>query len=275
MSLPDIIFALLVQSANPGATRYSVEPADYCMIAFPPYTCAVRTNYSTFYNGWIHQERRETALIRYQTIVRELDAAARELLCIDGNDRPIESCEPYRGLYGFSVPRYWSLVTLETAGAAIGLIESGYREDVQVGRGKNGKPSDDGGEGRGSGGEACFIQAHPSTAWRFADGPDASTLEAARNGSTEAREAVAATLLGRAPERLRACWRVGLRMLIHSRSYCQWWLGANDVRQDGDFAMFSMYGTGTSCVSTNEGKTMTRVRQFRSFYEQARAALSK
>ncbi len=257
MNAAEIVFTLLAAHGSPGATKFSIEVSPECA------TCKL----STFYAAPVQQERRESALVRYREISSALVIAARQLLCLDEHDKKIAECVPYAGLYGIGGARYWSTLTLSTAGAAIGLIESGYREDVQVGRGKSGKPSDDGGEGRGPSGEACFVQAHPQSAWRFADGPDATTLERAGNGDPSAREAVVQTMLGRSPEALQACWRTGLRMLIHSRAYCQWWLGANEqAKADGDFAMFSMYGTGNSCVSGNEGKTAIRTRQFRAFY---------
>jgi len=268
MLTKELVLALLTTHSSAGATKFSVESADYCMRAFPPASCTVPTKHSSFYNGWVHQERLETALARYEKIVEALDDVAKELLCRDDSGRD-EDCVPYVGEYDFGGPRYWSLLSLETAGAAVGLLESGYREDVQVGRGRSGKPSDDGGEGRGPANEACFIQAHPKEAWRFASGPDPVTLARAELGDAEAQEAVMQTMLGREPEKLRECWRVGLKMLIHSRAYCQWWLGANKVKADGDFAMFSMYGTGNSCTSGNGGKTALRVAQFRSFYGEA------
>ena len=67
------------------------------------------------------------------------------------------------------------------------------------------------------------------------------------------------SLLGTDEESLKRCWRTGLRMLIRARAYCAW--AAPDT--EWDYATVALFGSGTSCTSPNNGKTMVRVRYFR------------
>jgi hypothetical protein len=123
---------------------------------------------------------------------------------------------------------------------AVAVIESGLREDVQVGRGSAKKASDDGGRGRGPGREACLLQIHPVIYQRFTQSP----LEG---------------LLGRNPQALRECFRTGMRMLINARAYC----AGQAPKVPWDWATTAMYVSGTSCSSSNEGKTAARTHLFR------------
>jgi hypothetical protein len=257
-----LLLALLVQHAPPGQTALSVELARECTRAA---TCE-DARWSNFYSGWVRRESAEAGAKRYQVIATALVETARELLCRDANDVAIPDCKIAKGALDPQSRRArWDVTTLSVAGAAVAMLESGYREDVQVGRGSARKPSEDGGRGRGPGGEGCLIQAHPLSAWRFSDA-DAELREKAEKGDRAARVAIVETLLGSDPDALKRCWRTGLRMLIHSRAHCAW--AAPDT--DWDFATYSMYGTGTSCTSPNDGKTTMRTRLFRSLLSEAR-----
>ena len=72
-------------------------------------------------------------------------------------------------------------------------------------------------------------------------------------------------------ESLKRCWRTGLRMLVHARAYCAW----ASPTTEWDFAMFALYGTGTSCTSVNDGKTTMRTRLFRQLLAEARQKAKK
>jgi hypothetical protein len=255
--IPQTLLTVLMAHGSPGETAFSVESAAYCMRAFPPITCAVPTRYSSFYGGWVHKERRETAEKRLELAARTLISEAQQLLCVAGDGTKLEGCTPYPGVVA-GKRRRWNVENLTAMGAAVAQLESGFREDVMVGRGWARKPSDDGGRGRGPSGEGCLMQIHPSVAWRFADiSPE--LYARAKAGDREAREAVVQSLLGADEYSLRRCWRTGLRMLIRSRAHCDWAAPG----EPWDSATVSMFGTGTSCVSANNGKTGLRVRMFR------------
>ncbi len=263
---PEILTAILMMHGSPGQTAFSVESADYCMRAFPPANCTEKTVWSEFYGGWVHKERRETAEKRIALASKTLIEEAQQLLCIAGDGTKLSSCEPYPGVINGKLRR-WNVDTLAGLGSAVAQLESGYREDVMVGRGWAKKPSDDGGRGRGPGWEGCLMQIHPSVAWRFADAEPLVRLRASR-GDKAAREEIVQSLLGADEESLRHCWRTGLRMLIRSRAHCDW----AAPKEPWDSATISMFGTGTSCTSPNNGKTNLRVRFFRTVIEEVNQA---
>jgi hypothetical protein len=221
--------------------------------------------WSDFYGTWVRKESAATAEKRYELAAKTLVAEARQLLCVAGDGTKLEGCKPYPGAVTKAGKRVWSVTTLAMLMAAVATYESGWREDVFTGRGSARKPSNDGGRGRGGGGESCAAQIHPSSAWRFADA-DEKLRARAEAGDSDAREAVAQTLLGADEESLRRCWRTGLRMLIHARRVCSW----KAPKTAYDFATVSLFGTGNSCVSPNNGKTMLRVRLFRAMVAEAR-----
>lgn len=255
------LFALLVQHAPPGNTAFSVEVANDCSSS----NICEGARWSDFYSAWIRKESAERGAERYSSIAGALVDTARELLCQNPDNTTMSGCSPAQGALEGKKKLRWDVMTLSVAGAAVAMLESGFREDVQVGRGSAKKPSTDGGRGRGPGGEGCLVQAHPRSAWRFAD-TDPELRERAEAGDREAREAIVASLLGTDEEALKRCWRTGLRMLVHARAYCAW----ASPTTEWDFAMFSLYGTGTSCTSPNDGKTMLRTRLFRSLLGEAR-----
>jgi hypothetical protein len=251
-----VLFSLLVTHTPPGYTKFSLEVAADCSASAEECPEAV---YSDYYKSWVRKESAEGGKERYQLIANAFVDAAQEVLCVGMAD----GCVPYPGAKIGTAT--WSVYGLVIASAAVATFESGFREDVMVGRGRSGKPSKDGGEGRGPGNEACLMQVHPSTAWRFADAPE-DLYKRAKNGDSQAREQIAQSLLGGESEQLKACFKTGMRMLLRSRKHCAW--AAPDTHWD--FAMYSMYGTGNSCTSINDGKTMMRTRMFRNLFNEAR-----
>ncbi len=255
------LFALLVQHAPPGNTAFSVEVVNDCNSA----QVCEGARWSDFYSAWIRKETPETGAERYSSIAGALVETARELLCRNPDNSVMASCVPAEGALENKKKPRWDVLTLSVAGAAVAMLESGFREDVQVGRGSAKKPSTDGGRGRGPGGEGCLVQAHPLSAWRWADS-DPELKDRASAGDRAAREEIIESLLGTDHEALKRCWRTGLRMLVHARAYCAW----ASPKTEWDFAMFALYGTGTSCTSVNDGKTTMRTRLFRQLLAEAR-----
>lgn len=262
-----LLFALLVQHAPPGQTAFSVEVASDCV---KKETCD-DARWSDFYSAWVRKESAEQGAKRYRVIAEALVDSARELLCRGSDDAALPDCVVAKGVLDPQTKRArWDVTSLSVAAAAVAMLESGYREDVQVGRGSARKPSKDGGRGRGPGGEGCLIQAHPLSAWRFSDA-DAELKKKAEKGDRSARQAIVESLLGADRDSLKRCWRTGMRMLIHSRAYCAW--AAPET--DWDWATYAMYGTGTSCTSPNDGKTAMRTRLFRTILTEARERAPK
>jgi hypothetical protein len=254
-----LLLQTLLTVAPPGHSKYSVAPVncrgDDCE----------GFRWSSFYAAPVRQETPADGVIRYEAIVdAAVDAAAIEL-CRDaeGNKRP--DCRPDPDFRGD-----WTMRSALALMFGAAIPESGLREDVQNGRGQSKRPDDVGGEGRGPGGEVCFMQIHPATAWRFV--PDLSPKERAAVAATAAtREALARTLLGGDPDALVRCFRTGLRMLARAAAHCDWEdrRRAADERRRGinvdfvrprDWATYSMYGTGQSCIADNHGKTTKRAK---------------
>lgn len=262
--LPVVLLSLLTSHTSPGRSIWSVEPAD-CAPALEVCEGARR---SSFYAGaWVRQESEARALDRYREALEALDRATSRLLCEDDAGK-IADCKPLIRSTDKSGRRVWTRLGLETLAVAVAVQESGFREDVEVGRGRAKAPSDDGGRGRGPGGEVCLIQAHPAQLWRHLE---ESELRARAANDPAAREALALTLLGSDPAALERCWTVGLLMLDHSRRYCAW----SAPRVDWDWSTVSYYGTGSSCDAVNLGKTLARVHLFRKLYGEAKAQRSR
>lgn len=230
MTIKVALHALLMATAPPGKTFFSVEKASDCSTDAAECEGARR---SSFYGTWVRQESEATGAKRYELIGEALDAAVHNALCVrwDGSRGCNEN---------------WSIVGMTGLVVAIGTYESGWREDVQVGRGKNGKPSDDGGQGRGPGGERCFMQIHPTV--RDDD-----------------------RLLGTGRDALERCFAQAISMLIHARRYCEW----KAPKVDPLWATVSMYGTGSSCNSVNHGKTALRVNLARKMIAQLRGTVKR
>jgi hypothetical protein len=235
VSLTSTLLSVLLLQTSPGGTSFSVEVARDCAAAE---TCP-DARWSSFYGTWVRRESKSTAEVRYGEIVRAAVDAAEDLLCVDEQETPRSGCTPYPGAMGKRGLR-WTRTELATFTTAVAVIESGLREDVQVGRGSAKKASDDGGRGRGPGREACLLQIHPTIYQRFTDRP----LDG---------------LLGRDEGALRECFRTGMRMLINARAYC----AAQAPRVPWDWATTAMYTSGTSCSTANAGKTGARTHLYR------------
>lgn len=245
MSLTSALLSVLLSQTAPGGSPFSVEVAGDCRDA----QACQDARWSSFYGTWVRQESRESAKSRYAEIVLAAVQAADELLCVSGDDEPLAGCVPYPGVRSRRGLR-WEREELSAMSLSVAIIESGLREDVQVGRGSARKPSDDGGRGRGPGREACLLQIHPTIAQRFADVP-------------------LVRLLGRDEESLRQCFLTGMRMLIRARAFC----AGQAPRAPWDWATMAMYGTGNSCTSANQGKTGIRANLYRRMIVQVRAKI--
>jgi hypothetical protein len=110
------------------------------------------------------------------------------------------------------------------------------REDVEFGRGANKKASDDNGRGRGPGMEACLMQILPSMAMSYG-GPNA--------------------LLGDSEEALRLCFRAGIAQLRYAYTTCSYKY-KSDFYPEPLWMAISKYVSGSTCISSNNGKTEAR-----------------
>lgn len=217
----DALLAVIQTHVQAGGTGFSVEP------------CPAGV-YSSFYKTTVCRESYNHALVRYREVSTAMVTVANEFFCRSGAGAPLERCVVDKKVKAWGSPLELAAMSLSVA-----IPESGLREDVQVGRGWAKKASDDGGRGRGPGFEACIAQIHPTMLRRFGLSAD--------------------QLLGREPERLEACLRVQMRMLIHARSYCAW----KSPTTPWPWATVAMYGSGASCTTSNHGKTGVRVRLHR------------
>lgn len=215
-----VLLGLLITNCPPGQSAFSVEAVPECA----GMEACQGARWSTHYGTWVRQESVETATKRYAVIVEALTTEATAALCRDATGAKVEDCTPQRGANLWS---WWGLVLTTTA---VAIQESGLREDVQTGRGWAKKPSEDGGRGRGPGGERGLTQIHPTV--RDDD-----------------------ALLGTDIKATREQFRQGISMLVHSRHYCAW----KAPKTDGLWATVSLYGTGRYCSSENNGKTRKRV----------------
>lgn len=217
--------AVLETQVPPGRPGYSVEPAP-------------SGRYSSFYGTTVRRETAETARKRYADIAAEIVESADEILAETGSKK-------------------FTRVHLVALAAGVAIIESGLREDVQVGRGWAKKADDVGGRGRGPGQEACLAQIHPLSAWRFPEPDvDPALLKRASKGEWRAQKAIADTLVGRDREALGRCFRTQARMLVHGAERCA---GKSKVR-DLTWGTIALYVSGSSCTTPQGGKTAARYR---------------
>jgi hypothetical protein len=223
------LLAVLEAQVPPGRTAYSVEPA-------------ADGKASSFYGTTVRRESPETARVRYREIIEAAVAEVDFVLAESGS-------------------KIFTRTELVALTFGVAVQESGLREDVQVGRGRSGKPDDVDGEGRGPGNEACLMQINPVIAWRFADAPMDLKL-AAEKGDRKAREAIARTLLGRDRAALSRCFRAGIRMLVHGARWCSGQMS----RSAPDWSAVAMYVSGVSCTTSQHGKTAARVNLARRIY---------
>jgi hypothetical protein len=259
--LKEALLAVLLNTVQVGGPSFSVEVAKECPAHAT--TCAGARK-SSFYGTWVKQESLSTAEVRVKKIVDASVEAAKELLCVDQDS----DCVPYPGTVTKKGERVWTPFLLSSASFAASVYESGLREDVMVGRGWAKKASDDGGKGRGPGMEGCLMQIHPTVIQRFADIPPTivAHLKKKKKG---ANEELMQTLLGE--QNLKNCFKTGMRMLLRADSVCQWQHRNKKHSEKRDFAMYSMYGTGNSCSSSNQNKTMLRAKLFRKLTSEVRA----
>lgn len=255
MNLFEAVVLYLSTEYHPGKSKWSKEPCDDGV-------------YSSFFQTTVCQESRATAIGRYERKTRAAMRIVEELLCKDSDNKKIEGCTPY--INKKNAPK-WTFGELLILGFAVSGPESGYREDVDNGRGfaKDCTPhrttecgeDDVGGRGRGPAREACAMQIHPDSVGRFSD----YTLE---------------DLLGTTEEAYERCYRVGFRMLLKTRAYCDW---NTRVNMPSDFQRFpgdwvyqtvSLYGTGTDCYFYG-GKTAVRVAAFNKMYPAVKNKLRK
>lgn len=266
-NLPEILLALMLRHAPPGHTAFSLAPAADC----PPHAAACPGAAWGELHGWARRETDEQGTARYRVIAQALADEARALLCTDAAGTRVAGCVQVPGAVGPKRQQRWTPMRLAVAGLAVAQMESGFREDVHNGRGHAKRPSADGGRGRGPANEACLAQIHPAIAWRFADAAPELRAKAER-GDSAAREEIARSLLGADYEATRRCWRAGLRMLVHAYAYCEWRRirEPSQVAPEKAWAMYSLYGTGTSCIAFNKGKTERRTNHFERLHGEAR-----
>lgn len=299
MILREIALSVLLSHTPIGQTVLSVETMPECGLDAQSPTCAIapvcqpatdplckKPRWSKHHNAWVRVETKKTARVRYAEISLGLETAVRKVLCLnqdgtrikpvkDQDGNIVKRCKPIRWGYRYQTKRNHGTIKELMLSAQAGMIlESGAREDVQVGRGRYKKPDSVGGLGRGPGNEVCLMQILPHMVYRFADWITEEEREKAKNSKTE-RERIAQQVLGRDQLSIERCFTVGLKMLAHSRQVCQryhhawhknkklpiksqetyWWA----------FGMYSYYGVGPSgnaggCYDTNKGKTLQRVR---------------
>jgi hypothetical protein len=218
----------------------------------------------------VRVETRETAELRYREIATALSKTTLRLLCRDEHGARVDECVPVR----WGRKNKGRVKDLAIAGLTALILESGAREDVQVGRGRYRKPVD-GGQGRGPGNEGCLMQIIPSMAPRFATWLSPEERKEALE-SRDGREAVMQSLVGRDQASLERCFEVGLRMLAGSRMRCErqllsWYRERNLPFKEPEgawvYGMFSFYGVGPKgaaggCYDSNGGKTHARYRLF-------------
>ena len=207
-----IVVEVMALQVPPGMSSFSVEPGPCSSGA----ESCPGAKHSSFYGGWVSQESKETALLRYRVIAETAIDVAEHLGCKTLFNEEIPDCVPLKGAEGMG---FITLVAMQI-GAAI--PESGLREDVLMGRGRSGKPDDVGGEGRGPGNEACLMQIHPRL---YAHSEE---------------------LLGY--EGLYRCFEVGTEALVRGLRHCS---GMKLTGVPWDYRMFSIYGTGRACASSN------------------------
>jgi hypothetical protein len=222
MNLAAAILIAMKLAVPCGNSAWSVEPVPVAECTADAKKCPGAKR-SSFYRGWVRKESAATCEARYAKQARSL---ASEL---QGSERAIQE-----------------------AGLVVGIAvnEGALREDVQFGRGRSGhvkrsdKQHDDaGGQGRGPGNEACWMQILPSMS-RSYGGPEA--------------------LLADTEEARRLCFRAALDQLRAARLSCSSVKKRTRPTPLGPevvsplYAVVSAYGIG-SCASSNQGKTERRV----------------
>lgn len=234
MILQALLLQTILKVAPPGYSKFSVTKIECRGEACSDY------KWSTFYNSYVEKESKEDGKARYAIITGEVVTLAKNKLCLDDNLKTVSNCKRS------SLFREFKFVELVSIEAAAMIAESGIREDVEVGRGHAGhtKPADPltddaGGEGIGPGGEVCLVQVHPLVLAAFHIDPQ--------------------TFLGSNSEALENCLGFGMDMFARSRNVCAYQASKTpELEHDWVFETFSVYGTGSTCASANNGKTAYR-----------------
>jgi hypothetical protein len=223
MNLSEAILVAMEKAAPPGKSGWSVEKVPVVECVADKLVPCVHAKWSSFYGTWVRTESKAAAVARYRKVAESLAAE------LEGSSDPAGE-----------------------AGRVVGIAvnESGFREDIQFGRGRSGRTKktdkqydDADGQGRGPSNEACLMQILPSMATKYG-GPE--------------------KLLGDSDEALRLCFRAGLGQLRYSKVMCptskRTYPGpTGPVVVSELYATVAHYGTGSSCTSANDGKTEKRV----------------
>jgi hypothetical protein len=224
MNLSALFLQTLLTVAPPGHTKFSVTTID-CGESCSGY------KWSSFYNSYVRPESFEEGKNRYSIIAEHLIKTAQQKLCLDDDLKPIPNCKRSRNFKGW---RFVDLVSITTGSM---IAESGLRKDIEDGNGRSNKPSDDGGQGLGAGGEVCLVQIHPSVLKALKIDP--------------------LSFLGES--NLDTCFSFGMDMFSKSRNVCAYRAHkAPEIEHNWVFETYSLYGTGNTCTSANNGKTTYR-----------------
>ena len=246
-ALATTILALAIAHAQPGHSPYSLEPVMECgkdslhpscplepVCDLPVFYCR-KPRWSAARNAWVRVESTKTATCRYTRIASAIATTARRLHeCRDERGATLPGCTPV-GWPGSTDALALSMLT-------VALHESGLREDVQKGL----PPL-----GRGPAGGACLLQVRPSQAHRHASWLSSGQRALVAEDRKE-QEHFVQTLLGDSHQALGRCFEVGARMLVRARLSC----GGSSVPWDQ--GMFSMYGTGSTCLNRKIGRPRKR-----------------
>lgn len=280
MILKELILALLLQHTPVGKTIFSVEALPECGTDQKTPTCEIKPVcapateplcaapwWSESHGAWVRYETKETAAKRLTVVADAMAAKTMQEMCVDNFGHHLPKCTPLHwGWNGHA--NTGTIRELALAEVTAMIMESGAREDVQMGRGRYRRPVDHG-QGRGPGNEACFFQVLPDAGYRYADWiSEADRVKIAID--PRAKEALLKGLLGTDELSLSRCASIGIKMLAISRNIC----GTKnfpDVKIGGDntywwaSGMFSYYGVGPNgknggCYDENGGKTLVRVR---------------
>jgi hypothetical protein len=233
MNLQALLLQTILTVAPPGNSTFSVVPVS-CGDTCSEY------KWSTFYNSYVKKESVEEGKIRYAVITGTITKLAQKKLCLDDSLNTIPECTRAPAFKG------WKFVDLVSIISATMIAESGIREDVQVGRGYSGHvkatdplTDDAGGQGRGPGHEVCLVQIHPIVLAKAKIDPN--------------------TFVGLDEESLTKCFDFGMDMMSRSRNMCSYQATKTpSIEHDWVFETFSLYGTGNTCASANNGKTGIR-----------------
>lgn len=236
-SLATQLLALLLQSAHPGQSVYSMEPLPACGSDAQHPACALSPicdvdsplcsppHWSPARHAWVRVESRDAAARRFAGMAEALARTATYLSqCRDESGIPDEGCKPINWVRGTGQDR-----DLALAGLTVILYESGGREDIL-----SGYPP----MGRGKSGEACAMQIMPSEIRNYVTWLSPEELKKATD------EELAQSMLGADAHAQAHCYEVGLRMLARARSQA-----VHRCKSTWTYSMFALYGTGSRCDS--------------------------